>query len=657
MSISNVCMSEMAHFDGSGHKTRASPVVTPVGRLKAARKGWVEIGAIEEILNVIANGYKLPMHTVPVSADLKNNRSSLNHSSFVEKEINNLLLKGCVSVVQDKPRVINPLTVSENKGKLRLVLDCRHINLNLFKYKFKYEDSSVCRDMFKKGNSVFGFDLKSAYHHIEIFESHRGFLGFAWQYGMERRYFVFNVLPFGISTAGYIFTKLLRQVVGYWRSQGHKIIMFLDDGIGGGDNLDEAQSFSLQVQGDLKRLGFLVAEEKCHWVPCSILQWLGLVWNFSEGKVYIVEERVRKLCKCIEDLLRDLRSNRLVHVKRLACIAGQVISMQAAVGKAAMLKSRELYKCINYRASWDAPVLVSTEAESELLFWLRNIQVLNGTDMESGFEFAYSVYTDASESGYGGYVVENVDQDLVGSWSEIEMRKSSTWRELEAVNRMLHTCEKSLEGLKVQWYTDNKNVVSIIQKGSKKPDLQTKAVEIYNVCEKGRININPVWIPRARNSKADSLSRCSDSDDWQIEGEIFRYFNSTWGPYSCDAFACDYNTKCEKFYSRWWCPNTSGIDAFTHVWGSDMNWWVPPPRMLCRVIDKIVAEKASGTLILPLWKSAPFWPKVHKSSEFREFVTEFKIFDANILKKGRGNNGIFGKKNGAFRMVVLRIQF
>ena len=51
---------------------------------------------------------------------------------------------------------------------------------------------------------------------------------------------MFNVLPFGISTAGYIFTKLTRVPVTYWRAQGIKIVMFLDDGIAGCDNVDEA---------------------------------------------------------------------------------------------------------------------------------------------------------------------------------------------------------------------------------------------------------------------------------------------------------------------------------------------------------------------------------------------------------------------------------
>ena len=39
--------------------------------------------------------------------------------------------------------------------------------------------------------------------HIDIAEEHRKYLGFSWQ----KRYYVFTVLPFGLSTACYIFYK------------------------------------------------------------------------------------------------------------------------------------------------------------------------------------------------------------------------------------------------------------------------------------------------------------------------------------------------------------------------------------------------------------------------------------------------------------------
>ena len=81
--------------------------------------------------------------------------------------------------------------------------------------------------LFKPGEWMFSFDLKSGYHQVDIVPHHQKYLGFEWR----GKYFVFTVLPFGLSTAPYVFTKLLRPSVQLWRGKGHKAILYLDDGI------------------------------------------------------------------------------------------------------------------------------------------------------------------------------------------------------------------------------------------------------------------------------------------------------------------------------------------------------------------------------------------------------------------------------------------
>jgi hypothetical protein len=41
---------------------------------------------------------------------------------------------------------------------------------------------------------------------------------------------VFNVLCFGLATAGFILSKVLRELIKYWTSKSITIIMYLDDG-------------------------------------------------------------------------------------------------------------------------------------------------------------------------------------------------------------------------------------------------------------------------------------------------------------------------------------------------------------------------------------------------------------------------------------------
>ena len=63
-------------------------------------------------------------------------------------------------------------------SKPRLVLDCRHINPHLHRFRFKYGDGKVASEMFDVSDFIFSYDLKSAYHHIEIFEKQQQYLSF-----------------------------------------------------------------------------------------------------------------------------------------------------------------------------------------------------------------------------------------------------------------------------------------------------------------------------------------------------------------------------------------------------------------------------------------------------------------------------------------------
>lgn len=89
-------------------------------------------------------------------------------------------------------------------------------NKFVWKQSVRYEDIRTVFDLFLSGYFFFTFDLKSGYHHIEIFPDHRQYLGFSWRFDSVVKYFVFPVLPFGLSSAPYIFTKLqYRSNVSY----------------------------------------------------------------------------------------------------------------------------------------------------------------------------------------------------------------------------------------------------------------------------------------------------------------------------------------------------------------------------------------------------------------------------------------------------------
>ena len=142
--------------------------------------------------------------------------------------------------------VINPLSVSSKK---RLILNLRYVNSHVYKEKIKSEDWKFFEHYLegKKGH-LFKFDLKNGYHHIDIFESHQRFLGFSWFFKGNIKFFVFTVLPYGLTSAPFIFTEVVRPLVRYWRSSSLRITCFLDDGIGIENNYEEAKRKSAFVR-------------------------------------------------------------------------------------------------------------------------------------------------------------------------------------------------------------------------------------------------------------------------------------------------------------------------------------------------------------------------------------------------------------------------
>ena len=135
---------------------------------------------------------------------------------------------GSVERCEELPTVINPLSVSvQPNGKKRLILDLRSVNLHLYKQKVVFDNINTVLQYLEKDDYMFSFDLKSGYHHVEIFYPHTQFLGFSWIDDQGKlQFFKFKALPFGLSSAPYIFTKLLRPVVAYWRRSGIKKLYF-----------------------------------------------------------------------------------------------------------------------------------------------------------------------------------------------------------------------------------------------------------------------------------------------------------------------------------------------------------------------------------------------------------------------------------------------
>ena len=236
-----------------------------------------------------------------------------------------------------------------------------------------------------------------------------------WSYQV---FFQFSVLPFGLSSAPYLFTKLLKPLIKKWRLEAKGIVVYLDDGLGAAAGQINAKIANLQVQADLCRSGFLANDSKCVWEPTQTISWLGTVINTATSQIGATEKRIQSLQDDLNSILSVSPSS--IPVRKLASICGKIISLGNCVGIVSRLMTRNLFAVVNSASSWNSYVLLSPESLTELIFCKSNIASLNGIPIwPNRNKPSKIIYSDASGSACGSFI------DFEGkifhqNWSDFE---------------------------------------------------------------------------------------------------------------------------------------------------------------------------------------------------------------------------------------------
>ena len=265
----------------------------------------------------------------------------------------------------------------------------------------------------------------------------------------------------------------------------------------------------------------------------------------------------------------------------------------------------------------------------------------------------------ASPAG-GGFTAQVGGKVAVGSWSLEEMGRSSTFREPRATRRVLESFAPHLKGSEVLHRTDNKNTEIILSFGSRKADLHAEAVSIYKLCRVYDIRLTVEWVSRDYNEVADELSRIEDANDYMLDRSCFRSLDKLWGPHLVDRFASEKTKQLDRFCSRFLNPGCEAADAFTVSWAGVNNWLFPPPFLVPRVLRHMSVGKEDGTLLVPEWRSAPWWPLlVTRRGSWREFVVDSRRIQPydGIFVPGSAASCIFSSGTPAFSLLALKLKF
>ena len=119
-------------------------------------------------------------------------------------------------------------------------------------------------------------DLKDAYLTVPVAEGSQPFLDFQNQ---EGDLFCFKVLPFGLCTAPYVFTKLTKPLAQFLRTIRIQILIYLDDMLICAQSKQQLLEHISTVTWLLVALGFIINVPKSVLTPSKQIDFLGFTIN------------------------------------------------------------------------------------------------------------------------------------------------------------------------------------------------------------------------------------------------------------------------------------------------------------------------------------------------------------------------------------------
>ena len=112
----------------------------------------------------------------------------------------------------------------KSNGGFRLILNLKNLNDFICTEHFKLEDWRTASKLLKQKCLMGKIDLKEAYYTFSVRKRDRKYLRFSFNDIL----YEFVCLAFELSTAPYMFTKLLKPVFAFLRSKGIHCVVYLD---------------------------------------------------------------------------------------------------------------------------------------------------------------------------------------------------------------------------------------------------------------------------------------------------------------------------------------------------------------------------------------------------------------------------------------------
>jgi len=566
------------------------------------------------IVGVLRRGYKLSFwERPPLTRKPFSYPTSRYKVPILQQEILTLLEKEAIEEVLDisSPGFYSRLfVVPKPNSKWRPIIDLKALNQYLKIPKFSMENLQSIWASLIPGNFTFSLDLQDAYFHIPVHPDSRKFLRFTF----GGRVYQFRALPFGLSTAPWIFTKVVSEVKVLAHLQGIQLYLYLDDWLVQIANFLQGLNQAKYLTDLCTELGLVLNMEKSELCPSQNFDFIGANFQLHLNLVLPKGENAQKAISKIQSFLRSDSPT----AKEWQSMLGTLTSQFRFVPFGQLhLRPIQWFLQDNWDQTkgdpWDR-IRISQEIKMCLLWWMKQLSNPVGVPLVPP-SVTVHIFTDASERGWGAHVAGATYQ---GTWSTEESKLHINILELRAVRLALLAhrppCHNS-----ILVATDNTTVKSYInrQGGTRSRSLMKETVLLFSLVMQSQWLLKARHIAGKNNVLADQLSRAGQviATEWSLNQEVVEGIFQQWGKPLVDLCATSLNNKCPLYVSPVPDPQALTVDALSVDFQGLDAYVYPPQQLLSRILQKFqLVQHCRLIVVAPWWPHQPWFPVLNQLS-------------------------------------------
>lgn len=591
------------------------------GRLIYFLENWGKITDDQWVLSVIRDGYKLEFLDIPMNTRVKYTSVPAKNQEILDMEVKELLQKHAVEYVP-----LNDIQngfystfflVPKKTGDLRPVINLKPLNKYLRKQHFKMDSLSTVLNLVKQGDWAISLDLKDAYLHIPIYQTHKKFLRFCLKNGQPLQ---FRALPFGPTSAPRVFTKVVAVIAAHLRSRGIRLIVYLDDWLILNQKKCQLISDRETVLNLLVQLGFIINLKKSSLTPSQEIVYIGALFRLDQGIVLPTPERITKLLTATKAMI-EKQSHALaqdfLHLLGIMSSCIEIIPNARLHMRPIQIHLLKFWRPVSQNLMFK--VKITPHLKCHLKWWLDLANITKGRSLQH-WETQISITTDASTSvGWGGHMGSQITQ---GVWTESEKKLHINCLEMEAVIRTVKKFLSHLKGKNTLIRCDNSTVVQYINKqgGTKSIPLCLKTWELWKLAIDHQILLKAAHIAGKSNILADLLSRTKiRHTEWSLEKTVVQHIFQKLGTPMIDLFASIHNRQTQIFCS--WFPHNQAyaLDALSIPWQNLFGYAYPPICLIPKILQHMTQYKCQIILV------APHWPRRHWYPDLLKLLVDYPL--------------------------------